>query len=104
MQVLNSQMEHIKSFRVAGDWAVYVHMLKHGSMAYHADALNLHRRHSESVTLSKFGEAELDEIIRMQDYVENQGNVPTAQKQAARAYIKTLQAQFGLMETRHERA
>ncbi len=95
-QVLNNQMPHIKSYRVAGDWAVYVHMLKHGSVAYDAGALNFHRRHSESVTLSKFGEAELDEIIRMQDYVENQVTVPTAQKQAARAYIKTLQAQFNL--------
>lgn len=96
LHVLRTHMAHIKSFRVAGDWAAYVHLLTRGNIAFHAEPLNLHRRHDQSVTNAKFGAKELDEIIRMQRFVETEFDVSPEYKDKARAYIETLKAQFGL--------
>ena len=41
---------HIKNFRFVGDWLLYVSLLKEGKVAFVSDALNYHRRHSETVT------------------------------------------------------
>ena len=92
--VLTRYIADIAQYRVAGDWATYVHLLQQGRCAFHAQSLNLHRRHEQSVTLKKFGAAELHEIQQMQS-VAGEG----AEKryvEGARAYIEELRQQFGL--------
>jgi glycosyltransferase involved in cell wall biosynthesis len=96
VRALRAHMDHIRSFRVAGDWAAYVHILEQGGIAYNARALNYHRRHSQSVTISKFTEAEYDEIQRMQTFVQSRTEVPAHLKVAAQDYLAELRAQFGL--------
>lgn len=96
LSVLRNHMAHIQTFRVAGDWAAYIHMLECGDIAYVRTPLNQHRRHDNSVTIAKFGEAELAEIQTLQDYVAANFDIEADMTAKAKAYIKTLRAQFGL--------
>ena len=100
LRALEDHMDHIKSYRVAGDWAAYVHLLAQNSgksqIAYHAAPLNLHRRHDSSVTIAKFGHNELDEIRRMQDFVASIIHVPQDYRNKASGYLQTLRQQFQL--------
>jgi glycosyltransferase involved in cell wall biosynthesis len=42
-------VETAQSFRICGDWVFYLELLHQGKVAYHAEVLNLHRRHGTSV-------------------------------------------------------
>lgn len=94
--VLDEHIERIVSFRVAGDWLVYVLTLKRGRIAFSPVSANAHRRHSGSVTLGSFNAAQLKEIREMQDFVAKEFAVSTAQTEMARAYATRLAGQFGL--------
>lgn len=59
-----------KKYHVAGDWAFYVKLLEQGGkVAFVAESLNYHRRHSNSVTTDLKAQTHFEEICRMQDYV-----------------------------------
>jgi len=100
LRALKDHMAHIKTFRVAGDWAAYVHLLSSSGqtaeISYNCAPLNLHRRHDDSVTISKFGHAELDEIRRMQEFVASTVEVPQDYRSKAKQYLTTLKQQFSL--------
>ena len=93
---MREYIDEIAKFRVAGDWSVYVNILRNGSCHFTAEALNKHRRHDESVTLKKFGQSELDEIGEMQKYVAQHFGQTADFKDAAEAYLETLRQQFEL--------
>jgi hypothetical protein len=61
-------MDEILEFKVAGDWFVYVQLLKekNASCKIIGDSLNIHRRHSGSVTKQNY-DVQLKEISRMHD-------------------------------------
>jgi glycosyltransferase involved in cell wall biosynthesis len=42
-------VETAQGFRTCGDWIFYLELLHQGKVAYHAEALNLHRRHETSI-------------------------------------------------------
>jgi len=86
----------IAKYRVAGDWCVYVNVLRHGKAYYSPRALNCHRRHEESVTIARFGLDELAEIARMQAFVASEFDVPPATRALAKAYLERLVKQFDL--------
>ena len=96
VEVLDRHGADINSYRVAGDWCVYVNMLRHGALAFAPEALNYHRRHDASVTISRFGLKELAELARMQAYVAKEFGVSAECTRQARAYLETLVAQFDL--------
>jgi hypothetical protein len=48
--VLARHLQTIEPFRYCGDWWAYVQCLQEGSIAYHPEALNSHRRGASSVT------------------------------------------------------
>ncbi len=95
-QTLRERAREIGGYRVAGDWCVYVNALREGRLAFSPAALNFHRRHDESVTISRFGLAELAEIARMQTYVWREFETGPEIAQKGREYLRTLVAQFGL--------
>ncbi|MFW6028332.1 MAG: glycosyltransferase, partial [bacterium] len=41
--------ETAQGFRTCGDWVFYLELLHEGKVAYHAEVLNLHRRHGTSI-------------------------------------------------------
>ncbi|SCX19581.1 Methyltransferase domain-containing protein [Nitrosomonas eutropha] len=94
--ILDQYIEHILSYRVAGDWMVYVLLLKQGSIAFTPIPANSHRRHQNSVTLSSFNVAQLQEICSMQAFVANEFSIPAEQTVAARNYVEKLVEQFGI--------
>ncbi|MBX3428474.1 MAG: glycoside hydrolase family 99-like domain-containing protein [Hyphomonadaceae bacterium] len=99
--LLRTLAEHaveINSYRVTGDWCVYVNMLRHGALAFTPAALNYHRRHDASVTISRFGLAELAELARMQSYIAREFAPGQETSKRARAYLLELVEQFGLAQ------
>jgi glycosyltransferase involved in cell wall biosynthesis len=64
-------VDELNCFKIAGDWFFYVWLLEKGKIAYIPNSLNMHRRHTNSVTVSENKELHLNEIIKMQDYISN---------------------------------
>ena len=96
LKVLKEFEADILSYRVAGDWCVYANLLRFGDVAFVAEPLNYHRRHSESVTISRFSLADLAEIAKMQIYVDSIFGVPADMRSKADAYLDKLVDDFDL--------
>ncbi len=61
--------QQLLGLRNTGDWLVYVHILEQGSIAFVAEALNFHRRHSASVTIGHGGLNLMRETLIVQQHV-----------------------------------
>ncbi len=96
--VLREHIELIQTYRVAGDWLVYVLVLKCGKIAFSPLALNFHRRHQEGVTIGSFNQEQLNEIKQMQSFIMDNFAVPKEKSELAKKYITSLKRQFGLPE------
>lgn len=82
---------------IAGDWLIYSELLKQGKIGYVADALNLHRRHRHSVTVSSSSFARhLAEIIYMQNRVADSVKVDKSIHNKAELYVNKIYRQFKL--------
>jgi O-antigen biosynthesis protein len=67
---LLNKIKYAKEYSVAGDWRFYVDLLKDGGMIlFIADSLNIHRRHTNSVTKALNAKKHFDEICNLQDYI-----------------------------------
>ncbi|WP_319402162.1 glycoside hydrolase family 99-like domain-containing protein [uncultured Anaeromusa sp.] len=71
-QDMNAVVEELARYKVAGDWCYYVWLLQKGKIAYSPKALNLHRRHEQSVTQAEDKERHLQEIVSMQERILQQ--------------------------------
>jgi hypothetical protein len=89
-EVMDYAFEDIRSFRVAGDWRLYVEVLRKGGVSFSPASLNRHRRHQQSVTLGERRTQLIEEIRTMQQFVSKQFPVPTEIAERARAYLDTL--------------
>jgi glycosyltransferase involved in cell wall biosynthesis len=71
--------ETLGQFSVAGDWYLYVDMLRHsdGQVAYIAEPLNVHRRHTSSVTSALRARKHIDEIATVHAIVRELDNSPS---------------------------
>jgi glycosyltransferase involved in cell wall biosynthesis len=96
LRAMRACSSDLETYRVAGDWCVYVNELLEGDLAFTPASLNYHRRHSGSITLARFGLPELSEIARMQRYVSRRTDVPEEIAKKADAYLKLLTQQFEL--------
>ena len=97
LEVLESMLSELKTYRVAGDWIAYVEMLRRGRIAFSPKPLNLHRRHPSSVTLGSFNSSQLSEIMRVQKMVRTKFKPPACYVEKAHAYAEVLFKQFGLV-------
>jgi glycosyltransferase involved in cell wall biosynthesis len=88
--------DEIVNFKIAGDWFFYVWLLKHGKIAYVSRSLNSHRRHDKGVTKSENRELHFNEVVRMQEYVMNNFNVPAEARNKVSSYREYLISYFGL--------
>ena len=86
----------IGSFRVAGDWIIYLATLEAGDIVYLDKALNLHRRHTSSVTLGEDRGSHMLEILRVQKLVQQRYSIPGDVIRKAEEYAKILYGYFGL--------
>jgi len=97
-KLLHQDKDFSNRFRTAGDWYIYVNLLRHGALAFDQQALNYHRRHNDSVTISKFDLDDLREIARMQHYITREFNIPVSMQQKAKSYLTHLIDHFNLSE------
>lgn len=88
--ILDRHMDEILTYRVAGDWCAYAHLAGLGKIAYDPRPLNYHRRHGASVTVSRFTQAEWNEIARMQKRVTALAPISPETIAKAHAYLAEL--------------
>lgn len=91
-EVLPSMLE----YRIAGDWLAYVAVLSCGSIAFDPRSLNLHRRHSGSVTLGSDQWPHLLEVMRAQRWIRQRHPLAAEARGRAVDYAQRLYQQFGL--------
>lgn len=67
----DSIADELPNYQLVGDWRVYLEMLNmtDASVAFVADALNIHRRHNTSVTQTLDTEQHMNEISAMHRHV-----------------------------------
>ncbi len=97
-KLLEKDVEFAKRFRTAGDWYVYVNLLREGNVHFNATPLNYHRRHENSVTISQFNIDDLKEIADMQRYIAKEFNLDKKERTASRAYLSYLVDHFQLTD------
>lgn len=53
-EILLNTIDTVLDYKKAGDWLLYIEMLRYGKIAYSSQKLNNHRRHNNTVTSKNF--------------------------------------------------
>lgn len=96
MKVMRDNLDEILDLRIAGDWLVYLHMLKEGDVLFVPKAMNEHRRHGRSVTIDSDLRRHYTEVVTMQAKAMSMFDVGADTSSRANAYTALLRAQFGI--------
>jgi glycosyltransferase involved in cell wall biosynthesis/GT2 family glycosyltransferase len=96
LSALHQEFDTICSFRIAGDWVTYITVLAQGDIAFVPESLNLHRRHSSSVTLGGDKRPHMLEILRVQRIVTERYGLQDATAAKVARYNEHLRVHFGL--------
>jgi O-antigen biosynthesis protein len=96
LKALHGIGDALFSYKVAGDWLVYVQALRHGSIYYHATALNSHRRHTGSVTSSTNFKKHVQEVADVQEIALAVAGYPESAVRRSRGYLDRLHEHFGM--------
>ena len=87
-QCLAANIRLLEKLKIAGDWLVYCELLKKGKIAFSAARLNFHRRHDESVTISKRNNlVHMSEILFMQEWVAGQVEMDAVMAEKAVRFV-----------------
>lgn len=89
-------LEEAKKFHLAGDWYVYMNILKRGKIAYFKESLNYHRMQTQGLTLSTSHEKEFEEIVKLQDFALDNFNVLPETKEIVMERRRRERKRFGL--------
>ena len=86
------------TFRMAGDWRLYLEVLlqQGGKVAYVAEPLNVHRRHAQSVTHALDGERHVDEIRRCHALVRDAWPLSDGRLGQQERYLGEVAHQLGV--------
>ena len=90
--------KEIMQFKIAGDYYFYVWLLQKGKIAYHHVSLNMHRRHTNSVTIRENNLLHYQEVVRMQDSIINQYEVSPEMKDKVARYREFLKNYLGVAD------
>ncbi|NYT63481.1 glycoside hydrolase family 99-like domain-containing protein [Alcaligenaceae bacterium] len=93
---LNTLGESLFNYRVAGDWLVYLHVLTQGKIHYNKTPLNIHRRHTHSVTTSTAATNHLNEVIEAQAVAHSLVEPSSKARISAENYINYLHEYFNI--------
>lgn len=95
---LEAAGDKIFSFKMAGDWALYIHTLSimKGTVVYDAEPLNIHRRHSASVTHSLQAEAHVKEIADAHKLIRELLGEDIEVLARQTQYLEKVAGQFGV--------
>lgn len=96
LEALRREFDTICSFRIAGDWVTYLAVLEQGDVAFVPESLNLHRRHTSSVTLRGDTNSHMREILQVQRLVADRYDVADGVAEKVKRYDDHLRGYFGL--------
>jgi glycosyltransferase involved in cell wall biosynthesis len=96
LEALRREFDTICSFRIAGDWVTYLAVLEQGDVAFVPESLNLHRRHTSSVTLGSDKRPHMLEVLRVQDMISERYLPEPEVHFKAATYAGHLRRYFGL--------
>ncbi|MGI4978355.1 MAG: glycoside hydrolase family 99-like domain-containing protein [Janthinobacterium lividum] len=97
LQALDSCEAALGAFRMAGDWRLYLEVLRQGGrVAYVAEPLNVHRRHAQSVTHALDGERHVDEIRQCHALVRDAWPLSEARRAQQAHYLAEVATQLGV--------
>ncbi len=96
LSVLKEHIDEISSYRIAGDWLVYLYLLREGRVCFEPESLNRHRRHATSVTLGSAAELHFGEISRLQAHAARMFEPSPSARARAGEYLRTLRMHFEL--------
>jgi glycosyltransferase involved in cell wall biosynthesis/GT2 family glycosyltransferase len=82
------------SYKVAGDWLVYLHVLRKGRIHFCSRPLNWHRRHTSSVTISVVNKKHYDEVFQLQKIAQSISTPSADTLTKAELYMERLQEHF----------
>lgn len=87
----------VSSMRMCGDWLFYLRAMRGGSIAYHPEPLNLHRRHDATVTSKTEGSLRyFDEFKVIREYVHNTYRLDECARQKIEAFTRQDLERFGI--------
>lgn len=90
--------ETMSNLKVAGDWIAYLAVLEQGDLVFVPESLNLHRRHSCSVTNGSDRRLHMLEVLRVQQVVSQRYQPEPEVQRSMVAYVEHLRRHFGLDE------
>ncbi|HEY9112905.1 MAG TPA: hypothetical protein VIM92_14160 [Rhodanobacteraceae bacterium] len=90
--------ETMSNLKVAGDWIAYLAVLEQGDLVFVPESLNLHRRHSCSVTNGSDRRLHMLEVLRVQQVVAQRYQPEPEVQRSMVAYVEHLRRHFGLDE------
>ena len=90
--------EELYKYHVAGDWLVYLHVLKRGKVYFCKNSLNLHRLHTKSITKTLMNHKHLEEVMSVQAVARVLSDPPKEVLAKADAYISLLYKHFGIQQ------
>lgn len=96
LAILRTYRDKLTGYKVAGDWIIYVELLRGKKIAFDPSALNIHRRHEDGVTISRFNLDQLIEIMSVQQWIRDTTAVDPDVVDLALQYAENLYQQFGL--------
>ncbi len=96
LRIMQAHVEEITQYRIAGDWLVYLLLLREGGVSFNAESLNQHRRHGNSVTIGAKAQGHLDEIRSLHAHAQRLFPLSAATRAAAAAYEDKVRTHFGL--------
>jgi glycosyltransferase involved in cell wall biosynthesis len=94
--VFEQHFDEIAQFRKAGDWVVYLYVLKYGDIAFSPHAANRHRRHGGSVIAGSNAMSLYQEIQKVQQMVAKKYELDICTQERATHYLAMLRQQFDL--------
>jgi hypothetical protein len=100
LEVMNGQLDEIVRYKVAGDWAVYLQLLRTGKVFYGAYVCNSHRRHNKSVTLGTVADLHYQEIVALQECARSMFALSAKTITSARAYRAHVREHLGAVDAK----
>jgi glycosyltransferase involved in cell wall biosynthesis len=85
--ILHSIFQDLVTFRVAGDWFLYIALAIHGKVKYVKDSLNVHRRHSNSVTHTTTHDSE---VKRIHETIRKKIDIPESSRKLAKEFLNSF--------------
>lgn len=95
-RVMAEHAERMAELRNVADWYCYIHVLERGMLAFVAEPLNQHRRHSTSVTISASDRRHVEEIRAMQELASRVVPVRPGIAESASRYHRRVAEEFGV--------